>query len=266
VVSCHPGWTSTPGVDDAYGETKSWLEPLRTTWQGAEGIVWLCVADSEKLQSGAFYLDRAPQVKHMAGPFFTEGWATKNSAEEVKEMMTKLSDWANGRRAASAGKRGPLTAMETAMDLQKFMGKWYVLANIPTIFDKGTTQNVEEYTLDEDGLVHVDFSYCKPGSSKKKVIKQRAKVCNEARTQWEISPKIGFYLPLGLAYLIVDCADDYSTAIIGVPNRQNIWIMARSPTVDEATMESLVAKAQELGFDTKKLVTVPQVSEASQGA
>ena len=67
-MSCHPGWTSTPGVDAAYGSSQSYLEPLRSLWQGSEGIIWLLVADFSKLESGAFYLDREPQVKHMGGP------------------------------------------------------------------------------------------------------------------------------------------------------------------------------------------------------
>lgn len=67
IVSCHPGWTSTPGVDAAYGSSQSYLEPLRTLWQGSEGIIWLLVAPASKLESGAFYLDREAQVKHMGG-------------------------------------------------------------------------------------------------------------------------------------------------------------------------------------------------------
>ena len=46
---------------------------MRTPWEGAEGIAWLCVTDKEQLESGEFYLDRKPQVKHMSGPFFSEG-------------------------------------------------------------------------------------------------------------------------------------------------------------------------------------------------
>ena len=57
-VSCHPGWTATPAVDAAYGDMKKYLEPMRTPWQGADGIAWLCVADAAALHSGAFYLDR----------------------------------------------------------------------------------------------------------------------------------------------------------------------------------------------------------------
>eukprot|EP00930_Biecheleria_cincta_P037863 TRINITY_DN26014_c0_g1_i1.p1 TRINITY_DN26014_c0_g1~~TRINITY_DN26014_c0_g1_i1.p1 ORF type:complete len:178 (-),score=45.60 TRINITY_DN26014_c0_g1_i1:59-535(-) len=88
-VSAHPGWTGTKAVHEAYGETASWLEPLRNTWQGAEGICWLCTAAAKDLEPGAFYLDRVPQVKHMAGPFFTEGWFTQNSAEEVDVLLGK---------------------------------------------------------------------------------------------------------------------------------------------------------------------------------
>lgn len=98
VVSCHPGWTATPGVQAAYGESQKYLEPLRTLWEGAEGMAWLCVAPAEKIESGEFYLDREPQVKHIAGPFLTEGSYTKNSPEEVDDMMRHLEDWTNGKR------------------------------------------------------------------------------------------------------------------------------------------------------------------------
>ena len=89
-VSCHPGWTDTPAVEAAYGKQKRLLEPMRTPWQGTEGIAWLCACERDKLVPGAFYLDRQPQVKHLAGPFFTEGSYTKNSPAEIEEMMLTL--------------------------------------------------------------------------------------------------------------------------------------------------------------------------------
>ena len=48
--------------------------------------------------------------------------------------------------------------------------------------------------------------------------KQRAYVANASKTRWAVSPKVGgVFLPLGLGYLVVDCADDYSTTIVGAP-------------------------------------------------
>jgi dehydrogenase/reductase SDR family protein 12 len=89
-VSCHPGWASTPGVDETFGEQKKYLEPMRDVWQGAEGIAWLMATPRTNLESGAFYLDRTQQQKHISGLFMTEGTRTKNSPAEVDDMMENL--------------------------------------------------------------------------------------------------------------------------------------------------------------------------------
>jgi dehydrogenase/reductase SDR family protein 12 len=89
-VSAHPGWSATEAVDLAYGSTKKLLEPLRTPWEGAEGIAWLMSTSTQNIESGAFYLDRQTQRKHLAGPFMSEGSYTKNSDAEVQDMIQKL--------------------------------------------------------------------------------------------------------------------------------------------------------------------------------
>lgn len=91
-TSAHPGWSATPAVDQAYGDTKKYLEPFRSTWEGAEGIAWMMGTNKSNLKSGEFYLDRKPQQKHLAGPFFSEGNFTKNTTAEVDEMMRKLKE------------------------------------------------------------------------------------------------------------------------------------------------------------------------------
>eukprot|EP00040_Diaphanoeca_grandis_P027543 m.156966 g.156966 ORF g.156966 m.156966 type:complete len:342 (-) comp31035_c1_seq1:228-1253(-) len=93
VVSCHPGWVNTPGVEAAYGTKAKYLEPMRDLWQGSEGICWLGVTETENIEGGGFYLDRSPQTKHLAGYFMSEGKFTKNSAEDVDAMMALLESW-----------------------------------------------------------------------------------------------------------------------------------------------------------------------------
>lgn len=92
ICTVHPGWADTPAVVEAFGSTAKYLKPLRTPWQGAEGVCWLVGVDRNKIQGGAFYLDRKPQQKHLAGPFFSEGSHTKNTPEEVEFMMNKLEE------------------------------------------------------------------------------------------------------------------------------------------------------------------------------
>jgi len=89
-LTVHPGWADTNAVDEAFGDSKKYLNPLREPWEGAEGLAWLLGADSCKLENGALYLDRQTQPKHIAGPFFTEGSYTKNTEKEVDEMMQNL--------------------------------------------------------------------------------------------------------------------------------------------------------------------------------
>lgn len=86
----HPGWSRTAAVGDAFGDDAKYLEPMRTTWEGAEGLTWLMSAPRDDLKSGSFYLDRAVQQKHLSGPFMTEGSATKNTSSEVEDMMERL--------------------------------------------------------------------------------------------------------------------------------------------------------------------------------
>jgi len=91
-VSSHPGWVDTPAVDLAYGSSKKYLEPMRSPWEGAEGICWLMATEKENLENGAFYLDRCKQRKHISGVFMTSGSYTRNSEEEVDEMMKNLKE------------------------------------------------------------------------------------------------------------------------------------------------------------------------------
>lgn len=92
-MTAHPGWVDTNAVEEAYGSAKVLFKPLRTPWQGAEGITWLMAgARTSELQNGAFYLDRKPQQKHFAGLFFREGSHTRNTPLEVQSMMDRLKE------------------------------------------------------------------------------------------------------------------------------------------------------------------------------
>lgn len=91
-VTVHPGWTDTPAVEEAFGDQKKYLEPLRQPWQGAEGVAWCAAVDCDRLESGALYLDRKVQKKHIAGPFMTEGSYTKNTPAEIQSFMDRLKE------------------------------------------------------------------------------------------------------------------------------------------------------------------------------
>jgi lipocalin len=267
IVTAHPGWAKTPGTAAAFGDQEKYLNPMRTPWEGADGICYLCCCDQSNLESGAFYLDRTPQVKHIAGPFFTEGSYTKNTKDEVAFMMKKLDAWNFGsgiERLASeeelvtwqAMKSKPLQEMDGTVDTPAFMGKWYVLAGIPTIFEKGGVNPTEVYTWnDKKNNIDVNFYLNKDAHTDKvTVFEQRATVNDIAvGTRWALCPKIGpVYAPINLAYLILH--NENKATIIGVPNRDYVWIMARDPKMEEKQLDELIDKCGHLGYDRAKIM------------
>ena len=241
IVSAHPGWTLTEGVEAAYGSGKSMLEPLRSLWQGAEGIIWLCVAPTNKIEGGAFYLDRSPRTKHISGPFFTEGTFTKNSEAEVDMMMLNLQRWCQALWRPSpettvakiAAWSKDCTASTVPVDIPSFMGQWCVLANIPTPLEVGTTDNYENYELEqESNVIKIRFQYNAKNSKEPSNFHMRASIANPpVNSYWTLSPKLlGIHWPLGLQYLLLErgfAGDDLEYCVVGVPKRTNLWIMTR---------------------------------------
>jgi len=150
----------------------------------------------------------------------------------------------------------PLTAMDRSLDLPKFMGRWYVIANIPTYFEKGAHNATETYTWNhEENRIDIDFSFNKDSlDGPVKKIPQTGWVYNETtKAEWRVQP----LWPLKLAYLVLDVAPDYSDTIIGVPSRNYVWIMARESSLKPARYKALVKKVKELGYDTSLLQLIP---------
>lgn len=259
-VSCHPGWVSTEGVDKAFGSTKRFLEPMRNTWEGAEGIIWLCVVGQDQLEAGAFYLDRTARRKHIAGPAFSEGSFTKNSEEEVRVMMQQLEKWSSKEsRPAWVGEVVPdtLQPLQRPIELERFMGRWHVWAHIPTPFDKNTSNNIEDYTL-KDGVVSVQFTSVKPGKNAVSVMKQKGKMANGFKTQWSLTtPVLGVWVPVPFPYLLVEVDEAYEHTLVTVPDRSYLWVMSKQKQVDPARLASLLDKAEQLGFDLSLIVHPP---------
>ena len=221
----------------------------------------------------------------MAGCFNTEGTFTKNTVDEVKEMMNQLETWSSVETRPSAEECArrlaatlPLVAASTPIDIHGFMGDWFVLANIPTPLEVGTANNIEHYDWDADRkCVQVTFSYSAAGSTEKSFAYMRGYIKNEpVNTRWSLDVKLGFYLPLGLTYLIPYIAEDNSYVIVSVPDRSYLWIMTRgrplpadaakpdaasakgvqylSQEEQDTIYETAVKKAVDLGFNKDKIV------------
>ena len=152
-----------------------------------------------------------------------------------------------------------LKPMETVpyVDIEKFMGDWYVIANIPTFLEKGATNAIESYELNDKGEVETYFSYFKnsPQGTKKEYFPKGFIVNKDTNAEW----KMQFLWPFKASFLIIDLDQDYSYTVIGVPSRKYVWIMAREPEIPQNIYQGILSRLQKNGYDLTKLQMVPQI-------
>jgi apolipoprotein D and lipocalin family protein len=157
-----------------------------------------------------------------------------------------------------SGCQASLPALETVdhVDLDRFMGDWYVIANIPTFVEKGAHNAVESYRLDEDGTIATTFTFRKDAfDGPEKQYHPRGFVRNtESNAEWGMQ----FIWPFKGDYRIIYLADDYSTTIIGRNKRDYVWLMARSPEMSADAYREAVQLIERAGYDTSALQRVPQ--------
>lgn len=152
--------------------------------------------------------------------------------------------------------KGPEMKTVDHVDLQRFMGPWYVIANIPTFLEKDAYNAVETYSLNDDGTIATTFTFRKGGfDGKKKEYNPKGFVLDdESNALWGMR----FIWPIKADYRIVYLNKDYSQTIIGRQDRDYVWIMARTPTISDNDYEMLLSKVEALGYDMSLVKRVPQ--------
>lgn len=156
----------------------------------------------------------------------------------------------------SCASNHPPLKKTSQVDIKRFMGDWYVIANIPTFIEKGAHNAVETYTWNEkENRIDVVFTFNKDSfDGEKKTYTQKAFVHDPSGNEWRIQ----FFWPLKFPYLILDVAPDYSYTVIGVPNRSYVWIMARQKTMDQKVYERIITELKNQKYDVSKIERVPQ--------
>lgn len=144
---------------------------------------------------------------------------------------------------------------EQYVDLDRFMGDWYVIAAIPTAIETKAYNAVESYELDEKGRVATTFTFRKGGfDGKLKEYNPTGFVLDESNAIWDMQ----FLWPFKADYRIVYVDDAYQQTIIGRNQRDYAWIMARSPEIPEPDYRRLVNMLAIEGYDIGDLRKVPQ--------
>ncbi len=149
----------------------------------------------------------------------------------------------------------PLETVEH-VDLDRFMGEWYVIASIPTFIETDAYNAIETYRLDDDGTVDTVFTFLQGSfDGKSKRYNPRGFIRNsQTNAEWGMQ----FIWPFKSDYRIIHLDPDYRTTVIGRNKRDYVWIMARQPSLQPAEYDRLVSRVTEAGYDVSTLRKVPQ--------
>lgn len=149
----------------------------------------------------------------------------------------------------------PLETVER-VDLERYMGQWYVIANIPYFGERGNVAGRAIYRLREDGRIDDIYRYRDGGfdAPEEEMTGIAWVVDEESNARW----KVQFYWPIRFGYYIVGLDEEYEWAVVGHPSREYAWIMARAPELAPARYRALLDLLEERGFDASRLQKVPQ--------
>lgn len=139
------------------------------------------------------------------------------------------------------------------VDVKRYMGRWYEIASFPQSFQEGCTCTVAEYELMANGKVRVTNSCDVEG--KRKVATGKAWVTDK-KTNAKL--KVTFFWAFSGKYWIIDLAEDYSYAVVGHPNRKYLWILSRTPQMDDDLYRQILDRITAKGFDISKLQKTKQ--------
>jgi apolipoprotein D and lipocalin family protein len=143
------------------------------------------------------------------------------------------------------------------VDIPRYMGDWYVIANIPYFAEKDCFDSVESYALRADGDIDNWFT-CRKNSFDAPMKRKATALASITDKASNASWRVRFFKVISVQYLILDLDPDYQWVAVGHPSRKYGWIMARTKTLPDATYRAILKRLGEQGYDTAKFKKVPQ--------
>ena len=144
----------------------------------------------------------------------------------------------------------------SSIDLKKFQGTWYEIAHNPWFPEKGCFYMIANYKLTKENNIKVTNICRKNGMDG-----QISKVSGIA---WLVDPKIKakwevqFIWPFTLDYWVIELEENYNYAVIGEPDRENLWILSRKPIMEKELLSRIIKNTKSKGYDLSNLILTPQ--------
>jgi apolipoprotein D and lipocalin family protein len=162
----------------------------------------------------------------------------------------------SGCMSSASSKPTRNLATVSQVDIQRFMGDWHVIANIPYVLEKGKVATTDRYRLREDGKIETTFLFRKESlDAPQKQWNGVSWVVDETtNAEWRVQ----FIWPLRAAYRVLELDPDYRWAVVSSGDGDLIWILSRERKMDDATYAMIAEKVRSRGLSADKLAKVLQ--------
>jgi apolipoprotein D and lipocalin family protein len=142
------------------------------------------------------------------------------------------------------------------IDLQRYMGKWFVIAETPFLSEHDYVGSYDEWMLRTDGKIDDGYlgrrhSFDQPVTGSHFVAKV---VSGTGNTTW----RVGLIWPFEVIVITAYVDPGYRYTIRCMADGNMVWLLARAPEMDEATYSDMLARLATMGFPVDRVRRVPQ--------
>lgn len=181
----------------------------------------------------------------------------------MKSLISCLTSFMILVPALAANPPQPLQTIQS-LDVPRYMGTWFEIAKYPNRFQKQCVRNTSaEYSLQKDGTVKV-LNRCQQASGDMDEAEGQARQIGGLKSpklEVRFAPAWLSWLPMVWGkYWVIDLDSEYQLVAVSEPNREYLWVLARTQQVDKAKYDALLQRLKAKGFDLNKLELSPQGS------
>ncbi len=162
-----------------------------------------------------------------------------------------------GAGCSTMSTKTPNLMTVATVDLDRYMGRWYVISHVPNFLENGKVGTSDIYARRADGKFDANFAFRKGSlSAPEQEWKGVATIAERAtNAAW----KVQFVWPLAADYLILELDPDYKWAVVASRGGKWLWVLARETTLPDAVYRDIEGRVTRRGLDAAKLRRVPQL-------